>query len=63
MPQREDVRRTCLAMAAQRWKDIDALFGTVGYADIGMLRAPRETDMTHLARIVYLKTATSWAIA
>lgn len=34
--------RACLAMAVEYWKLNDALFGIVGSADIGALRAPKD---------------------
>lgn len=57
------VKQKCVARAVEHWKAGDAAFGAIGYSDIGVMRAPRESFLRHALDIVHLKTIEGWGFA
>lgn len=53
--------RACLARAAEWWRANDALFGVIGSAELGQLRAPRDGFARHAANLTPLKE--QWGFA
>jgi hypothetical protein len=53
--------RVCLARAVEWWKANDALFGIIGSAEIGALRAPRDGFARHARALGPLKE--QWGFA
>jgi hypothetical protein len=59
--QRALASRVCLARAVEWWKSNDALFGIIGTAEIGALRAPRDGFARHARSLGPLKE--QWGFA
>ena len=55
------VRQVVLARAVEWFKAADAAFGIIGYADIGVMRAPRNGFARHAATLLPYKA--QWGVA
>lgn len=53
--------RVCIARAVEWWKSADAVFGMVGFDQIGALQMPRDGFARHAAALIPLKIG--WGIA
>lgn len=51
----------CLGRGVEHYKVNDAAFGVIGFADTGVLAAPRDTFGRHAATLTPLKQ--NWAVA